>query len=100
MATDVNAAFHLTVNTAGDAWATGTIEAAFTFTTVGPPPVTYTGHFSNWFGAEANNQNFVQNETFNAQASAPDGSTIDIHFSAGFGVSASGQPIMHLNASC
>lgn len=98
-ATGVNSIFHITVNGAGDLWFTGTITAAFTFTT-GTPPVTYTGHFTIWFGTEINNQNGVQNSTFNAQGRAPDGSTIDLHMSIGFGVSASGQPIMHMNVTC
>lgn len=97
--TNINAVFHLTVNKAGDAWATGTIEGDATVTDPSSG-VTYTGHVSQWFGAEANNRNFVQHETLNGNLTGSDGSTLAIHVSLGFGISASGQPIMHMNFSC
>jgi hypothetical protein len=96
---NVNAVFHFTVNGAGDSWFTGTIEGDVTLM-VPSTGTTYTGHFSEWFGSEANNKNFVNNMIFNAHLTAPNGSTLDAHVSIGFGVSASGQPIMHLNIVC
>ncbi len=96
---NVNAVFHFTINRAGDSWSTGTIEGGVTLT-VPSTGATYTGHFSQWFGSEINNKNNVSNMTFNAHLRAPDGSTLDAHFSIGFGISASGQPIMHMNTHC
>ena len=99
VASNVNAVFHFTVNRAGDSWSTGTIEGDVTLT-VPSTATTYTGHFTEWFGSAVNNKNGVSNTTFNAHLTAPNGATIDAHVSIGFGVSASGQPIMHMNTVC
>jgi len=96
---NVNAVFHVTINGAGDAWFTGTVEGSVTLT-VPSTGTTYTGHFTEWFGNEFNKNNTVTNGTFNAQLTAPDGSTLDAHASFGVSVSASGQPIMHMNMVC
>jgi hypothetical protein len=97
--TNANEIFHFTVDRAGDSWVTGTLEGDLTFT-LSSTETTYTGHFAAWFGSEDNNRNTVNNGTINVQARAADGSTIGLHVSAGFGVSASGQPIMHMNVVC
>jgi hypothetical protein len=96
---NINAVFHFTLNKAGDFWATGTIEGDATLTDPSSG-VTYTGHISDWFGVEANNRNFVTNETLNGNLTGSDGSTLAVHVAIGLGVSASGQPIMHMNLSC
>lgn len=96
---NLNSVFHFTINRAGDGWFTATSEGDVTLT-VPSAATTYTGHFSIWFGAEFNNQNAISNQIFNAHLTAPDGSTIDAHFSMGIGLSASGQPITHLNMVC
>jgi hypothetical protein len=96
---NVNAVFHFTINGAGDAWFTGTAEGDVTLT-VPSTGKTYTGHFADWFGSEFNNKNTINHATFNAHLTAADGSTIDAHGSFIFGVSASGQPIMHINMNC
>jgi len=96
---NVNAVFHFTINSAGDAWFTVTFEGDVTLT-VPSTGLTYSGHFTEWFGDEFNKNNSVHNAIFNAHLTAPNGSVIDAHFSAGFGVSASGQPIMHFNLVC
>jgi hypothetical protein len=95
----VNSVFHITVNRAGDSWVTGTLEGDVTLT-VPSTGVIYTGHVASWFGTEVNNRNGVSNTTFNAHLTGSDGSTLDAHASLGFGVSASGQPIMHMNIVC
>jgi hypothetical protein len=83
-----NSVFHLTINGAGDAWATGTSQGTFVFaTTTG---VTYTGPFATWFGDESNSQNFVLHSTFNAVGVGSDGSHISIHFEMHASISASG----------
>lgn len=99
LAYNINAVMHFTINKAGDFWATGTDEGDVTLT-VPSTGVVYTGHFTIWFGASTNKRNFVQNETFNAQLIGSDGSTLSAHLAVGFGVSASGQPIMHLSSVC
>jgi len=98
--TNENGVIHFTVNRAGDFWATGTFEGNFTAVPFNPLAPTFTGHFAMWFGDEQNNKNFVSNSTFNIQGKGSDGSTIDLHASVGFGVSASGNPIMHMNLTC
>ena len=97
--TNTNAVFHITINKAGDSWVTGTIEGDLTLT-VPSTGVIYTGHVTTWFGSEANNRNNVNNTVLNGNLTGSDGSKLAVHVSLGFGVSASGQPIMHSNFSC
>ncbi len=96
-----NTIVHMTVNTAHDAWGTTTAAGDFTlvpgtftfnqdgsiasFTQTGPA---FTGHFAFWFGFSANNLNFVVHDVFNAQGTAPDGSSITAHMVFHFSVSA------------
>lgn len=96
-----NLVMHITVNSAGNVWFTFTAEGDVTLTVPSTGTI-YTGHFMIWDGGELNNRNSVSNMTFNAHLTAPDGSTLDAHFSAGVGVSASNppQPIMHFSLTC
>jgi hypothetical protein len=96
---NVNAVFHITINGALDAWFTVTAEGDVTLASASTG-LTYTGHFADWSGSEFNKNNSVQNAIFNVHLTASNGSTLDVHFSIGFGVSASGQPIMHFNLVC
>src|SRR5713226_2860469 len=66
--------FHITVNKAGDFWATSTQEG--TFVLLADSGVTFTGHIAGWFGESVNNQNFVLHSTFNVVATGSDGSHI------------------------
>jgi hypothetical protein len=67
-----NGTFHVTIDKAGDLWATMTFEGQGTISSVtitgpppsppGPPPFTVgpaiaQGHFTEWFGISQNNQN-------------------------------------------
>ena len=96
---NVNTVFHITINGAGDVWLTGTLEGDVNIA-ARSTGLSYTGHFTEWFGTEINNRNSVSNFTFNIHLTASDRSTLDVHASIGFGVSASGQPIMHMNLVC
>jgi hypothetical protein len=84
-----NGVFHITVNKAGDAWATGTVQGAFT-TYDASNNVTGTGHAQQWFGLADNNQNGVQHFTANGYANMLDGSRLTFHAAGQFTVNANG----------
>ena len=73
-----NAVFHGTINKNGS-WFTGTMTGTFRATTLAAPSVTYTGHFTQWFGDENNRQNEVEHSTFNVHGTGSDGSRVDFH---------------------
>jgi hypothetical protein len=91
--------FHITVDGAGDLWATSTIEGGFTFTAA-PSGTVYTGHFMEWFGTEANNLNFVNLGNITFVGMTADGSTISLHFVFHFSLSATGQVTVFMNTVC
>jgi hypothetical protein len=79
--TDVNALFHLNFNKAGDGWFTATFTGSFTFAPDAPGTVTYAGNVTDWFGFNANLQNFETTGTLNIHnAIGSDGSTVSAHF--------------------
>ena len=78
--------FHLTINNAGDAWDTGTVEGGFVF--LATTGVKYTGHFVQWFGDSFNNQNTVSHFTGTYAATGSDGSHLNLHFDVHLGWSA------------
>jgi len=92
------AIFHITINTAGDVWATNTIEGTFTLNA--DTGVTYTGHLEGWFGESMNNQNFVFHDNFNVTATGSDGSTVSFHMVMHLSVSASGIVVTFANLTC
>jgi hypothetical protein len=80
---------HITVNKAGDAWVTGTVQGEFvvvdaTGATVG------TGHAQSWFGSEDNNQNGVNHFTANGFANMLDGTRLGFHAAGQFTMNANG----------
>lgn len=83
------AVFHVTVNTAGDAWFTSTQEGDFSFVPF-KPGLSYTGHFAIWFGASFNQNNSVVHDTFNIHGTASDGSALTFHMVNHMSISASG----------
>jgi len=85
-----NQVFHITVNSANDAWITTTQEAWFTLKP-DTGNVTYTGHFAFWFGASFNNQNTVVHDITNVRATGSDGSTLTFNLVDHMSVSANGQ---------
>lgn len=71
-----NQIFHSTINQTGSTF-TGTVEGKFTFTPDDSSKVTYTGHFSTWFGD--NLRTNVEVSTFNVNAIGSDGSHLQFH---------------------
>ena len=62
--------FHITVDKAGDAWVTSTLQGPAQLVPTDPTLPTYTGHAVTWFGQSSNNKNNVQHDTFNVQVAA------------------------------
>jgi hypothetical protein len=89
-----NGVFHVTVNGAGDVWVTSTSAGDFSFAPFPPRTVSYTGHFTTWFGASLNRNNGVFHDTFNVHGTGSDGSTLSAHFITHFSMSASGMTLV------
>ena len=89
LTTTSNSVFHGTINKNGS-WFTGTAEGTFTFVPDNPAAVTYTGHFTTWFGDENNRQNGVEHSTFNVHATGSDGSRLTFHENAQAAMNANG----------
>jgi hypothetical protein len=51
---------------------------------------TYTGHYTQWFGENGNNQNGAATFTFNVKLTGSDGSRIQAHVAAHFNVTPGG----------
>jgi hypothetical protein len=90
--------FHLTVNTAGDAWDTSTLEGPFLF--VGDDGITVTGHYTEWFGDSFNNKNVVSHFTLNFVGMGSNGSVLSLHLELRFSLSVSGEPFFSAKAHC
>jgi hypothetical protein len=84
-----NAVFHGTINKNGS-WFTGTVTGRFTFVPRNPAAVTYTGHFTSWFGDENNLRNDVEHSTLNIHATGSDGSRLRFHENAQAAMNANG----------
>lgn len=86
-----NDVFHVTVTPNGSASITGTQEAQFTFTPIDPSLPTYTGHFTDWFGAEnIYGPMTTQTSTFTINAIGSDGSHLRFHEDAHFTLNPNG----------
>ncbi len=90
---------HITINGAGDLWATSTVEGPFTFT-ASPSGTVFTGHFMQWFGVEANNMNFVNLGNITFVGSSAAGDTISLHFVFHMSMSADGQVNVFFDVTC
>ncbi len=91
--------FHITVDGAGDLWATSTIEGGFTFTAA-PSGTVYTGHFMEWFGVEANNMNFVNLGNFTFVGMSANGSVISLHVVFHMSIGVDGQVMFFFDTVC
>lgn len=85
-----NGVFHVTVNKAGDSWATGTQTGDFVFVPDDASQPSYTGHFTTWFGLSDNNQNGVDHSTFTIHGTGSDGSSLTFHDTAHVSTNANG----------
>jgi hypothetical protein len=91
-----NGVLHMTVNNAGDAWITGTVEGAATIS-----GSTFSGHAVAWFGSENNAQNNVQHFIANASGTLADGTSLRIHQEGQFTVNAAGLPtVTRVTVTC
>lgn len=95
-----NGVFHVTVNKAGDLWATGTETGSLIAVPLDTSLPTYTGHFTAWFGTSDNNQNSVDHSTFSIRATGSDGSTITFHDTAHMSTNANGVILSFDKPSC
>lgn len=86
-----NFIFHATIQADGDAWITGTGNGAVTFTPADPEGVSYSGHFTQWFGESANNKNLVGHDTGTFALTGSDGSTVHVHTLNHFSTNAKGE---------
>ena len=84
-----NVVFHVTFFPGGDEyWVTGTETGKVTI--VDENGVTYTGHFTAWFGSNWNEKNQNNTFTLTIKLAGSDGSTITVHETQHFAVNANG----------
>jgi hypothetical protein len=81
--------FHITTQSDGDSWITGTSEGTASFVPSGPGP-TFAGHFTSWFGEAVNNKNTVGHATFTFVLSGPEGSHVVAHLTFHVSTNANG----------
>ena len=93
-----NGFFHLTVNTAGDAWDTSTSEGPFAF--VGTDGITVSGHYMQWFGDSINNMNAVGHATLNFVGKTADGTLLILHVEFHISVNPNGNPTFFAKTHC
>jgi hypothetical protein len=84
-----NDVFHGTISKTGS-WFTGTMTGDVVATTLDVNPITYTGHFTTWFGDENNLKKDVEPSTFNVHLTGSDGSTLSAHENAQAATNANG----------
>jgi hypothetical protein len=86
-----NFKIHVTTQADGNSWATGTGNGAVTFTPLEPGGVSYSGHFTQWFGESINNKNEVGHGTATFVLTGTDGSTVHLHMLGHFSTNAKGE---------
>jgi hypothetical protein len=86
-----NFKFHATQQADGDSWITGTGNGEVTFTPSEPGGVTYSGHFTEWFGESNNNKNRVEHGTGTFVLEGTDGSTVHVRTRGHFSTNAKGE---------
>ena len=85
-----NTVFHITTQSDGDLWVTGTAEGTATFVPF-EPGISYSGHFASWFGEAVNNKNNVGHSTNTFVLSGTDGSRAVVHMTSHFSTNAKGE---------
>jgi hypothetical protein len=86
-----NFKFHITTQADGNSWVTGTANGEASFTPTEPGGVSYSGHFTQWFGGAENNKNEVGHDTGTFALKGTDGSTVHVHFRDHFSTNAKGE---------
>jgi len=86
-----NLKFHETVQADGNNWVTATGTGAASFVPLEPGGVSYSGHFTLWFGGSNNNKNEVEHETATYVLTGTDGSKLHVHVRSHLGTNAQGE---------
>jgi hypothetical protein len=89
---------HITEGPNGQFHITGTNVGDITIAVAGGQ--TYTGHFADWFGFNANSRNEVGTFTSNNVLRAPDGSRLNVHFLGHISISQSGEVKEFFQLNC
>ena len=95
---DFKGVVHITEGPTGQFHITGTNVGDITIAVAGGQ--TYTGHFADWFGFNANSRNEAGTFTSNNILTAPDGSRLNVHFLGHFSISASGEVNEFFQLNC
>jgi hypothetical protein len=82
---------HVTSQEDGNSWATGTANGEATFTPTQPGGVSFSGHFTLWFGDSFNNKNEVEHETSTFALKGTDRSTVHVHVLSHLSTNANGE---------
>lgn len=77
--TDARSVFHVNVNRDGEIWVTGTDEGTAAFIPVDPSGVSGTGHWTDWFGFNLNEQNMESTSTFDISMHLSNGQNVTSH---------------------
>jgi hypothetical protein len=85
-----NEVFHGTMHADGTFWVTGTAEGTATFVPSGSG-LTYSGHFTSWFGEALNRKNHVEHDTNTFVLRAADGSQVVVHMKDHLSTNAAGE---------
>jgi len=88
-----NAVMHLTFLDSGAVHGTETQTGTFQLVPLDPSLPSFTGHFTQWDGFNANSRNFAATFTFHVSGKGSDGSTLRFHEDAHFSVSATGMTV-------
>jgi hypothetical protein len=89
---------HITEGPNGQFHITGTNVGDITIAVAGGQ--TYTGHFADWFGFNANSRNAAGTFTSNNVLRAADGSRLNVHFLGHMSISASGEVNEFFQLNC
>lgn len=85
-----NSVFHITTQADGNFWVTGTAEGTATFTPEEAGGVSYSGHFTSWFGEALNSKNSVAHDTNTFVLKGTDGSRVIVHMKSHLSTNAHG----------
>jgi hypothetical protein len=85
-----NEVFHATMHADGTFWVTGTAEGTATFVPSGSG-LTYSGHFTSWFGEALNRKNHIEHDTNTFVLRAADGSQVVVHMKDHLSTNAAGE---------
>jgi hypothetical protein len=88
--TTFNSVFHITEFANGTVHVTGTATGTFLIDTIDASKPDFSGHFTQWFGFNGNNQSATGTSTFTVVGKGTDGSRLRFHDTMHFTVNANG----------